>query len=499
MADHRSHPTTLVIPAWTPSEPSVPASGAFVTVRPSPTLTTVVLLAADVVAVVLGALVAVWVVNSVEFAGDAGRVGQFAPLLALLPLGYALMGLYPAAGTGPVEEMRRILTFTSASYSTLTAFLILAFPFDAGHVLALASAGLATCVLVPTGRSAVRHLCAWRPWWGVPVVLVGAGKTAKLIAARLTTFVGLNLKPVAALDDDPRKHDTDVVGVPVVGALADAPEVKRRYRANHAIVAMPGVEAPRVASLVHQMGRTFSNVVVIPNTFGMTSIGVGTRDSGGIVGLYVLHHLTLRRNRVAKRVFDLLLLLPLGLVALPVVALCALAVFVVSPGNPFYRQEREGYRGKPIRIWKLRTMCRDADAALARYLEENPDAREEWNTHFKLAKDPRILPGIGRMLRRLSLDELPQILNILMGELSFVGPRPFPYYHLEQFDEGFRELRTSVVPGLTGYWQVTSRSTADLLAQVELDSYYIKNWSLWLDLYVIARTPWAVFFGPGAY
>lgn len=467
--------------------------------RPSVARTSMALLMVDVLTIVLGMVAATWLSGTVRTPDETSLLVRVLPLAALLPLGYALLGLYPAAGTGPIEEMRRILLFTTVAHAVVLAFLALAFDVRAGTALFVLVSWLAACSLVPSGRSAVRHLCARRPWWGVPVVLVGAGKTAELVTSRLRTFLGLNLRPVAALDDDPRKHGATVIDVPVVGAVSDAAEVKRRFGTNYAIVAMPGVDADRLSMLVHQVGRTFSNVVVIPNAFGMTSIGVGTRDSGGIVGLYVYNHLTIRRNRLAKRAFDLAMLVPLSVAALPVIALCALAVFVVSPGNPFYRQVREGYEGKPIWIWKLRTMRRNADQALERHLEQNPAARAEWNTYFKLTEDPRILPWIGKSLRRLSLDELPQLLNIATGDLSFVGPRPFPYYHLEQFDSGFRSLRTSVVPGLTGYWQVTSRSTADLVAQVELDSYYIKNWSLWFDLYVLARTPWAVFFGAGAY
>jgi lipopolysaccharide/colanic/teichoic acid biosynthesis glycosyltransferase len=262
---------------------------------------------------------------------------------------------------------------------------------------------------------------------------------------------------------------------------------------------MPGVRPERLEHMVRRYAHVFPHLIVVPNVFGLSSLGVGTRDLGGFVGLYNKQNLLLRHNRVLKRVMDLLLAIPMGLVALPAIGLAALAVFVVSPGNPFYAQRREGYRGRPVYIWKLRTMRKNADAYLERYLAEHPEARAEWESHFKLARDPRVLPGIGALLRRASLDELPQLLNILKGEMSFVGPRPFPYYHLEQFGEEFRRLRTSVLPGLTGQWQVTSRSTADLAAQEQLDSYYIRNWSLWMDVYLIARTPWAVLFGKGAY
>lgn len=200
----------------------------------------------------------------------------------------------------------------------------------------------------------------------------------------------------------------------------------------------------------------------------------------------------------AKRALDLALLLPAVVTGLPLLVVAALLVTLVSPGNPFYVQHRIGRHGRRFRVLKLRTMRRDAEAVLARHLADDPRAREEWSTHFKLTEDRRVLPVIGTLLRRASIDEIPQLWNIARGQMSFVGPRPFPSYHLEAFDPDFQRLRAEAVPGLTGLWQVSERADGDLTVQERLDRAYIERWSLGLDLKLLLRTPIAVLRGRGA-
>jgi lipopolysaccharide/colanic/teichoic acid biosynthesis glycosyltransferase len=199
-------------------------------------------------------------------------------------------------------------------------------------------------------------------------------------------------------------------------------------------------------------------------------------------------------SRTAKRTVDVALSVTLGVLALPLIVVTAAAIKCVSRGPVFYGQLRLGQNGKPFRMWKFRTMVDDAEHRIDEYLLDNPDLLQEWNVNFKLKNDPRAIPWIGKVLRVSGLDELPQLWNVLSAEMSFVGPRPLPQYHLDQFEEEFRLLREVMPPGITGQWQVYGRNHGDPDMFRKWDAYYVHNWSLWLDLQILSRTPWIMFF-----
>jgi lipopolysaccharide/colanic/teichoic acid biosynthesis glycosyltransferase len=176
--------------------------------------------------------------------------------------------------------------------------------------------------------------------------------------------------------------------------------------------------------------------------------------------------------------------------------LIASLIKLTSPGAAFFGQRRYGRKGQPFIAWKFRSMAADASRVLEQCLASDPTLREEWRRSHKLRNDPR-MTRIGRFLRRTSLDELPQFWNILLGQMSFVGPRPIVGEEISRYGESY-SLYTKVTPGLTGLWQISGRNNTTYERRVSLDLYYVRNWSPWLDLYILARTAAAVLLARGA-
>jgi Undecaprenyl-phosphate galactose phosphotransferase WbaP len=327
------------------------------------------------------------------------------------------------------------------------------------------------------------------------MVVLGAGSTGAMVIKSLRKQPDLGFVPVGILDDNPAKWGTEVHGVPVVGPLSAAEAFTGR--AKVALVALPGIGRAHLSDLVQ--GLSFANIIIVPDLFGIQSLWITSRDLGGVLGLEVKKNLLVPGNRLLKRSLDYAISLPVFIASLPLLAISAVWIKIVSPGPVLFRQIREGPNGKRIVMLKLRTMYLDSERLLNEYLDANPEEKLNWLRFFKLRRDPRVLPHVGEFLRRYSLDELPQLWNVLSGDMSLVGPRPFPYYHLDEFPASFRQLRTSVMPGVTGLWQVTARSDGDLKVQEVEDTYYIRNWSPWLDIYILLRTVHTVLTAKGAY
>jgi Undecaprenyl-phosphate galactose phosphotransferase WbaP len=276
-----------------------------------------------------------------------------------------------------------------------------------------------------------------------------------------------------------------------------APALARRWRIRCAIIAFQELPPRKLLDLLTRHGETFSRIIVISELAGMASLCVEATDINGILGLEIRQRLLLPGARIAKRTIDLALTIALGILLAPLIVMIALAVKLTSPGPVFYGQRRYGKNGVPFTAWKFRSMVQNADEILFRCLTENSALRQEWEQNRKLRKDPRIT-RIGKFLRQTSLDELPQLWNALKQEMSLVGPRPIVQDEIHKYGEHF-SLYQRVTPGITGLWQVSGRSNSSYAQRISMDLYYVRNWSIWLDLYVLARTIKVVLRRDGAY
>ncbi len=239
-------------------------------------------------------------------------------------------------------------------------------------------------------------------------------------------------------------------------------------------------------------------MTVIPSTTEPFDLALHTIDVGGQrLGLVAKQRLVLPPNRWLKRVADLVVVIIGGTILMPFLLLVSLLIKLSSPGPVLFKHRRIGKGGRRFQAWKFRTMVPEADKKLSEYLQKHPELQEEWERDQKLRHDPRVT-SIGRFLRRTSLDELPQLWNVLRGDMSLVGPRPIVDDEVAKYADRYR-IYQKVRPGITGLWQVSGRNNTSYWDRVMLDTTYVSNWSLWLDLCILAKTIVVVVRRDGAY
>lgn len=455
------------------------------------------ILLTDIFALLLAGLVTAFVRSLLDSRLGIVQVWLSTPTLLALLGSFGLMGLYPGIGVNPVEEMRRILNATTVGY-----LFLISLSFALGQDLlrsrwSVLLAWATVAVFVTVGRNTARSIFCRKAWWGVPVVVLGHGRTAERVVQILRKHQSLGLKPVAILDDNIHRQGAIVAGVPVVGPYCDAGAICLEQQVCYAIVAIPDLRGPQVASFLRANLQCYKHVLVVPDCFGMSSLWVSAKDFGGVLGLEISHTLVHSGPRLVKRAFDLLIGVSLLMVSLPLLALIYAWIKIASPGPVIYGQPRVGRDGRLFTAWKFRSMVVNADDVLEGYLAKHPEMRQEWDRSQKLRRDPRITT-VGRILRKTSLDELPQIWNVICGEMSLVGPRPIMVNQIRMYGDQM-DLYHKVRPGITGMWQISGRNHTSFQDRVGHDEYYIQNWSIWLDLYILGRTAKTVLFTEGAY
>jgi lipopolysaccharide/colanic/teichoic acid biosynthesis glycosyltransferase len=452
-----------------------------------------ILFAGDIVSGAM-AVVAAAVIVAVA-AGQTGLVGRMQTqmsLLLLLLLGInCSLGLYRSNIRSPVERFRLRVTAT-----LLFVFAGMLMWIREGPLVELAIVPVVGVIALVLGLWIEHVIGALLVKSGIhraPTAILGTGASSRALARLLLSRPASGLHPIGFIDDGACSDDVVDLFVPRQdgdGTSAVLPVLGRLdgwcADGSAEVVIVPDCDClPRDAAALYRLGAR--QVLVITRLGEFPTFGLQVRNTDCFVALE-LNGRPSDYSKELKRAIDLVLALALLLLTAPIIGLLALAIKLADPGPAFYGQWRVGRYGRPIRILKLRTMYRDAEQRLERVLVSDPDLRKHWQRHFKLVRDPRILPHVGSLMRRASLDELPQLWNVIRGDMSLVGPRPFPAYHMDAFDPQFQALRATVSPGLTGLWQISSRSSGDLDVQRAEDCLYIKNRSLWLDLYILIAT-----------
>ena len=456
-----------------------------------PGLSAMLILAADF----LGLSLILWAFLGNTIIGRYAAPAAWLPLWPLLPLFlvlYWLFDSYPGISVNPVAEIRRISLANASAFLFISVALALHRAAMVPYLICL-SASVSASLVILTMRAFIRQTGSQFDWWGYPVVLFGGGAVAHSVLRKLMSQPHLGLRPVAVVTDQVAGREME--GVPVF--KSEHMDQIASSGVKHAIVAAPELSQSEFAEVMERSGNAFPHLILIPDTDFIWKVGAHARELMGILGIQVRNNLLDSGSRVAKRAIDLASSTLLALFLLPLMAIISLFIVLESGFPVFYFQRRLGLGGRIFRMWKFRTMAQDSSVVLDHCLANNAEMRKEWAEFQKLRNDPRVTK-VGRVLRRTSLDELPQLWNIIKGEMSLVGPRPYLDAQLTNYRAAY-SIYVKTTPGLTGLWQVSGRNRTTLAQRVAYDTYYIRNWSVWMDIYLLAKTVSAVLTRDGAY
>jgi len=403
-----------------------------------------------------------------------------------------LLGLYPGYGLDQAEELRRQ---THAVLATLTITAVFAIAFQVGNLLSrllLVFGFMGLAVLAPLTRHFVKRIMERGRVWGKPVVILSSGEAGARLLAALQREWTLGLKPIALFDSLPSP-----TGDVSEGVLAETVGLAEKYRVDTIILNTPDIRSGQLAALGDWAGTRFRHVIFLSaDLVGIMNSAVVARNLAGIFGVEIKHNLLNPWARRFKYSLDLFGVVVGGLLLSPLILAIVLAIRLDSPGAALYGHRRLGAKDRHFRCMKFRTMYIDAEQLLDKYLQNNPHLQAEWEQNQKLRDDPRIT-RVGRLLRKTSLDELPQLWNVLRGEMSLVGPRPIVDAEVPKYGAVYA-LYKRIRPGMSGFWQVEGRSDTTYEERVAMDNYYVRDWSIWLDLVILARTVRAVVLARGA-
>ena len=347
-------------------------------------------------------------------------------------------------------------------------------------------------------RVSISKLLRQVPAFREQILLIGAGKTAERLLSALEKDSCYCYQVAGILDDHP--VSASLPGkYPLLGGFGDAARVIQEHNIHTLIIAAPGLPEEGMKKLLYSVQHLTDTILFTPNLVGIPlgSVEISTLFVEQLTVIKSKNNLSRRANRLVKFVFDMVLTCAGTLAILPLLLVLSLLVGIDNKGRIFFAHRRVGRNGREFPCYKFQTMVPDADKVLIQYLSVNAAARREWEDSFKLTNDPRVT-RLGAFLRKTSLDELPQVFNVLRGEMSLVGPRPIVRAEIAKYGKNIREYYM-VRPAITGMWQTSGRSDTTYEERVAMDTWYVRNWSIWLDIKYLIKTFTTVISRKGAY
>ena len=433
------------------------------------------------------------------------RYRQLLPFMSLCLVLNLMSGLYSPMPMALHREFAELCKNITITYMGIALTLFIS---QRGHLISrgiFLGGWLASIIVVPLIRHMARRLFRRMSWWGPKAVLFGDAESVARLNASISFSFDPVLKPIAwyeplttdyiIVNTNKRRVPPSKIPLTRITTKSNLLDFIKSENATCAVIVMDVHPNKEMVGLVTML---FRHVIIIPAGCmdgAIPVLGIGI-SIGTMLGFKLGQNLLDPKLAIIKRCEDIIFSFLGIILLLPFMLLISLLIMIESPGNPFFVQKRIGIGGKTFGCFKFRSMIPHAEEKLKKILSENPKLAKEWAKDQKLKKDPRIT-HLGKFMRQTSIDELPQLFNVIMGDMSLVGPRPIVESEISKYGKAFA-LYCRVRPGITGFWQVSGRSSIEYSNRVKLDCYYIYNWSLIFDLTLLLRTIPAVLSRHGA-
>jgi len=394
-----------------------------------------------------------------------------------------------------ISAMFRISTYVAIIIILIGYFMNMAEPISR---VFMAVFWILSFIYICVERFLTKRLLVNLGMWQWPVIIVGAGKTAEILAAAFEEDTSVGYKIVGFIED--KKDRPLLAKYQHLGEFDRAEDIIRAAEVQDVILATPGLKREELVQLFYRIQPYVRNLTIVPDVFGVPIGNIKTEVLFNEQALLIntCNNLNRKSNQILKRMFDIVIGSLVFVCILPILIILTILIRIDSKGSPFHIAQRIGKNGELFYCYKFRTMYENSDEILEVFFQDNPQYKEEWEKFAKLRTiDPRVT-RVGKCLRKYSLDELPQIMNVLMGSMGLVGPRPYLPREKEKIGH-YMHVICMTVPGITGLWQVSGRNEISFEGRLKLDSWYVRNWSLWQDIVLLFKTISVVLKRKGAY